>query len=294
MRYLGPTAAAKKGATAMLLGAYAPRSLDTPHTGVMQNDPQNPPVPAAGLSLEAASQIRRLTTAGAKVLVRLELKTEHLPDAASANVIGEFPGTEKPEEIVVIGGHLDSWDVGQGAQDDGVGSMLSMEAAQLLHRLGLKPKRTLRVVLFTNEENGSRGGQAYLEAHQAELDKHVAALESDIGNGLIKGLSIDVRGLKPLGEARQARAAEVLKSLQPYLAPLGVGKMDNGGSGVDVGPTVAAGVPGLGAGHDTSRYWDIHHTQADTFDKIDKQDLRKNLAVLATALYLLGDLSERP
>ena len=294
VRYFGPTAAAKKGAAAMLLGAFAPRTLDTPHTGVMLNDPKTPPVPAAGLSLEAASQMRRLLTAGAKVRVHLDIQARQLPDAESANVIGEFPGTGKPDEIVVVGGHLDSWDVGQGAQDDGVGCVLSMEAARLIQRLGLKPRRTIRVVLFTNEENGSRGGKAYLETHRDELDRHVAAIESDIGNGLIRGFGIDVRGLKDLGEARQALAMARMKSIQPYLEPLGAGKFENGGSGVDIGPTVAAGVPGLGAEHDTSRYWDIHHTQADTFDKVDKQDLRKNLAILAAALYLIADLPERP
>jgi hypothetical protein len=294
VRYFGPTAAAKKGALAMLLGAFAPRTLDTPHTGVMQNDPMAPPVPAAGLSLEAATQMRRLCTAGAKVRVHLDIQARRLPDAESANVIGEFPGTGKPEEIVVVGGHLDSWDVGQGAQDDGVGCVLSMEAARIIHRLGLKPRRTIRVVLFTNEENGSRGGKAYLDAHKDELDRHVAAIESDIGNGLIQGFGIDVRGLKDKGEARQAQAAACLKALRPYLEPLGAGKLENGGSGVDIGPTVAAGVPGLGAEHDTARYWDIHHTQADTFDKVDKRDLRKNLAILASALYLIADLPERP
>lgn len=294
VRYFGPTAAARKGAAAMLLGAYAPRTLDTPHTGVMLNDPQKPPVPAAGLSLEAATQMRRLLTAGATVRVRLDIQTRRLPDAESANVVGEIPGTGKPEEIVVIGGHLDSWDVGQGAQDDGVGCVLSMEAARILDRLGLKPLRTIRVVLFTNEENGSRGGKAYLEAHRGELDRHAAAIESDIGNGLIRGFGIDVEGLKGLGETRQAAALARLKALEPYLEALGAGKFEKGGSGVDVGPTVAAGVPGLGAGHDTTRYWDIHHTQADTFDKIDREDLRRNLAILATALYLVADLPERP
>lgn len=294
VRYFGATAAAKKGAAAMLLGAFAPRTLDTPHTGVMLNDPKTPPVPAAGLSLEAATQMRRLLTAGAPVRVRVDLQTRSFPDAESANVIGEIPGTGTPEEIVLVGGHLDSWDVGQGAQDDGVGCMLSMEAAHLIQQLGLKPRRTLRVVLFTNEENGSRGGKAYLEAHRGELDRHVAAIESDIGNGLIRGFSLDVRGLKDKGEARQAQAMARLRSIKPYLEPLGAGKFENGGSGVDIGPTVAAGVSGLGAEHDTSRYWDIHHTEADTFDKVDKQDLRKNLAILATALYLLADLPERP
>lgn len=293
-RVRGASQAARKGAVAMLLKAFAPLSLDTPHTGVLHYDANDPGIPAAGLSAEAAGQIERLLASGTRVRVRLDLQSADHPDAESANVIGEIPGTEKPGEIIVVGGHLDSWDVGQGAQDDGVGCVLSLQAAELLQRIGLRPKRTIRVVFFTNEENGSRGGKAYLEAHKDELSKHVAAIESDIGNGLIQGFSIDVGGLKPAGEARQAEAFNTLQALKPYFEALGAARLDKGGSGVDVGPMVAAGVPGLGARHDLSKYWDIHHTAADTFDKIDKQDLRKNLAILATLLYLLAELPDRP
>lgn len=293
-RVRGASAAAKKGAAALLLKAFAPVSLDTPHTGVVHYDPGAPSIPAACLSAEAAGLIERLAASGAKVRVRLDLQNRTHPDAESANVVGEIPGGDKADEIVLVGGHLDSWDVGQGAQDDGVGCVLSMQAAELLQRIGIPRRRTIRVVLFTNEENGSRGGQAYLEAHRGELARHVAAIESDIGNGLIQGYSVDVGGLKPAGEARQAAALQAVQALAPWLAPLGAGKIDRGGSGVDIGPTVAAGVVGLGARHDLSKYWDIHHTAADTFDKIDKQDLRKNLAILAVTLYLLADLPVRP
>jgi hypothetical protein len=293
-RVYGASAAAKKGAVAMLLKAFAPQTLDTPHTGVLFYDPKVPEIPAAGLSLEGASMIERLSATGTKVRVRIDLQCRKHPDAESANVIGEILGTDKPDEIIVVGGHLDSWDVGQGAQDDGVGCLLSLHAAELLLRVGLQPRRTLRVVLFTNEENGSRGGKAYLEAHRDELPRHVAALESDIGNGLIQGFSIDVDGLKVAGEARQEAGLRNIQALRPHLAQLGAAKLDKGGSGVDVGPMVAAGVLGLGARHDLTKYWDIHHTAADTFDKIDKQDLRKNLAIMATMLYLLADLPERP
>ncbi|MBI4912424.1 MAG: M20/M25/M40 family metallo-hydrolase [Acidobacteria bacterium] len=292
VRVKGASAAARKGALAMLLGAHAPRTLDTPHTGVLHYDEKVPRIPAAGISLEAATQMQRLLDGGATVRVRLDLQSREYPDAESANVVGELRGGEKPEEIVVVGGHLDSWDVGQGAQDDGVGCMLAMEAAQLIHRAGLKPRRTIRVVFFTNEENGSRGGAAYLEAHRAELDRHAGAIESDIGNGLIQGFSLDVRALQG-DEARKQRAKEMVQGLMEHLKPLGAGRLSSGWSGVDIGPTVAAGVPGFGAGHDTTRYWDVHHTEADTFDKIDKQDLRKNLAILASMLYLLADMPER-
>ena len=294
VRVHGASVAARKGAVAMLLKAFAPATLDTPHTGVLHYDAGAPAIPAAGLSVEGAGWLERLSAAGLTPRLRLVLASRVHPDAESANVIGEIPGSERPEEIVVIGGHLDSWDVGQGAQDDGVGCVLSLHAAELLQRIGLRPRRTLRVVLFTNEENGSRGGQAYLDAHRAELPSHIAAIESDIGNGLIQGFSLDVGGLKPAGEARQAAALKHLQALAPKLAHLGAARFDRGGSGVDIGPMVAAGVPGLGARHDLTKYWDIHHTAADTFDKIDKQDLRKNLAILASLLYLLGEAPDRP
>jgi Zn-dependent M28 family amino/carboxypeptidase len=209
-------------------------------------------------------------------------------------VIGVVPGTELPEEVVVVSGHLDSWDVGQGAQDDGVGCVLAMEAGRLVRHLGLRPRRTIRVVLFANEENGTRGGLGYLETHRGALERHAAAIESDIGNGLIKAFTLELHDPKAGPKVDRERALALFRRhLSPWLEPLGVTRFDAGGSGVDVGPMVRDGVPGVGAGHDTARYWDVHHSRADTFDKVVKEDLQKNAATLAVATYLLADMPER-
>jgi len=217
-------------------------------------------------------------------------------------VIGEVRGRERPDEIVAIGGHIDSWDVGQGAQDDGVGIMISLEAAHLMERLNLRPRRTVRVVMWVNEENGGRGGRAYRDAHRAEIGRHVAALESDIGNGLVQGFSVEFRprpasgdtaARDTLGRAQAAteceRAIAMLGQIAPLLAPIGPMKMHPGGGGSDVGPLAEMGVPALGLDHDESRYFDIHHTEADTFDKIDPVALGKNVATMAVMAYALAE-----
>ncbi len=297
----GASEAAKLGAVAALVRSVTPVSLDTPHTGAMNYAPDAPKIPAAAITLENATQLRRLQASGQTPRVHLELESEAPAEALSANVVGEIPGSGKPEEIVVLGGHLDSWDVGQGAQDDGVGCMLALHAAAQIRRSGLTPRRTLRVVLFTNEEHGLAGGRAYLEAHRAELPRHAAMLETDSGNGLIQGFSLDLGG----GQKRnrelkaatptdaQVRALTILNGLAPLVADLGATRMELGGSGADIGPSVAAGVAGLGVGHDASRYWDVHHTRADTFDKIKPEDLKKNVAILSVFTFALADMAER-
>jgi Zn-dependent M28 family amino/carboxypeptidase len=269
-------------------------SLDTPHTGVLHYEEGVPKIPAAAVSMENAMMLRRMWERGERITVHLEMTCEQLPDAPSANVVGEVVGREKPEEIVLVSGHLDSWDAGQGAQDDGVGCVLAMEAGHLVQRLGLKPRRTLRVVLFANEENGSRGGLGYLEAHRQELSRHVAAMESDAGNGLAKGLSLELHDPKHGPALDKERALARFRALlKPFLEPLGAGLLEPGGSGVDVGPIVQAGVPGVGVSHDVTRYWDVHHSKADTFDKINREDLAKNSAIVAIAAFLLADMPER-
>jgi len=238
--------------------------------------------------------LRRIWERGERISLHLEMTCEQLPDVAAANVVGEVVGSEKPEEVVLVSGHLDSWDVGQGAQDDGVGCALALEAGHLIQRLGLKPRRTLRVVLFANEENGNRGGLGYLEAHRQELSKHVAAMESDSGNGMVKGFSLELHDPKEGPILDKERALAAFRSrLKPFLEPLGAGVLELGGSGVDVGPIVQAGVPGVGVSHDVTRYWDVHHSKADTFDKINREDLAKNSALVAITAYLLADMPER-
>jgi carboxypeptidase Q len=285
-RHDGAAHAARFGAVAALVRSVGPVSLDTPHTGAMDYDPAFPKIPTAAVTIEASTQMRRMQERGERIRLKLVMGAKTLPDAPSANVVAEIRGTEKPDEVIIISGHLDSWDVGQGAQDDGAGSVIAMEAGRLLQALGLKPRRTIRVVLWTNEENGLRGGRTYRDVHKAELGNIVAALETDSGSERIIGFYLEL--LKAAPEAK-AQALASLRRIQPLLAPFGTIKLELGHSGADVSPMVGAGVPGIGVEHVGSHYFDVHHTQADTFDKVVKDDLAFNAAVLATFAYALAD-----
>lgn len=289
-RHDGAARAAKYGAVAALVRSVGPVSLDTPHTGAMDYDPAFPKIPTAAVTIEASTQMRRMQDRGEHLRMRLEMGAKTLPDAPSANVVAEIRGTEKPGEVIILSGHLDSWDVGQGAQDDGAGTVIAMEAARLIQSLGLKPRRTIRVVLWTNEENGLRGGKAYRDAHRAEFKDIVAAFETDSGSERIKAFSLDLRKATP--ESKTAALA-TLKVLAPALGPLGPVELRLGGSGADVSPMVGEGVPGIGVGHAATHYFDVHHTHADTFDKVEKDDLAHNAAVLAAFAYALAQSEAR-
>lgn len=285
-RHDGAAHAAKFGAVAALVRSVGPVSLDTPHTGAMDYDPAFPKIPTAAVTIEASTQMRRMQARGERIRMKLDMGAKTLPDAPSANVVAEIRGTEKPDEVIIISGHLDSWDVGQGAQDDGAGTVIAMEAGRLIQALGLKPRRTIRVVLWTNEENGLRGGKTYREVHRAELGNIVAALETDSGSERIVGFSLEMQKAAP---DAKVRALAALERFKPLLAPFGTLKLELGHSGADVSPMVEAGVPGIGVEHVGSHYFDVHHTQADTFDKVVKDDLAFNAAVLATFAFALAD-----
>ncbi len=212
------------------------------------------------------------------VSVSLALGCETLPDVESANVIAELRGREKPEEIVVIGGHIDSWDVGDGSSDDGAGCVMAMEAALMLRELGLVPRRTIRVVLFTNEEFGLRGGKAYFEAHGKE--PHVAAIESDSGAGAPRGFGV-------AGDDAAKLAA--VKRFAPVFTALGAGAIDKGWGGADISPLTEAGVLSLSLRPEGSRYFDVHHSPADTVEKIDPDHLQANAAAFALMAYILAE-----
>jgi carboxypeptidase Q len=284
-RHDGAAKAARHGAAAALVRSVGPVSLDTPHTGAMDYDPAFPKIPTAAITIEASTQMRRMQERGERIRMKLEMGAKTLPDAPSANVVAELRGTEKPEEVILLSGHLDSWDVGQGAQDDGAGSVIAMEAARLLQGLGLKPRRTIRVVLWTNEENGLRGGKAYRDAHRAEFKNIIAAVEADHGSERIQSFHLELRG--PSAESQVSALASLEKCVGEVMRPFGV-SFHLGGSGADVSPMVAEGVPGVGLEHAGTRYFDVHHTQADTFDKIAKDDLAFNAAALATFAYALA------
>ncbi len=297
-RVIGASRAAKYGAVASLVRSVGSLSFDTPHTGTLAYDGKLPKIPSAAVSIENSTMMRRMALRGERIQLHLELENELIPNQPSANVVGEIVGSEKPGEVVLLSGHLDSWDVGQGAQDDGVGCMNSLGAAKAILDAGLKPRRTIRVVFFTNEENGDFGGKGYRDAHKAELGNFVAALESDSGNGPVKGFSLDFHGegrnkvitATPEEKARAEKSLNLLKSFAPLLEPLDATRMEMGGSGTDVGPTVSEGVPGIGVSHDTTHYWEIHHTKADTFDKIIKLDMQRNIAAVGIMAYLLAEM----
>lgn len=206
-----------------------------------------------------------------------------LPDADSANVMGEIRGREKPEEIVVIGGHIDSWDVGAGAQDDGSGIVTALEAAAIIRKLDLHPRRTLRVVFWTNEENGGAGGRAYREMVGDKIHDYVAAIEMDGGAEKPAGF-----GVSP-GGAALAR----LKEIGPLLAPIGADTIRDGGGGADIAPLMHDGVPGLALFTIGQHYFDWHHTRTDTVDKISPQDFRQCIAAMAVVSFVIADMPDR-
>ena len=303
-RIIGASRGAAAGAAAVLVRSITPFSLRTPHTGTLVYTPGSPQIPAAAITIEDAEAIHRLTAQGVRVTVQLKMEAHYEPEADSANVIGEIVGTQKPEEVVVAGGHLDSWDVGQGAQDDGSGIMATLEAANLIQRLGLKPRRTIRVVFWVNEENGGAGGRAYRDALSDQaLHRHVAAIEMDggaekpIGFGLGEGGHPRMPGsAEPPAAAPGAppsKAIECLRQIGSLLTSLGANQIQNNGGGSDIEPLMAAGVPGLGELSSGAHYFDWHHTEADTFDKVNPQDFRESVAAMSVMMYVLADMPER-
>jgi carboxypeptidase Q len=275
------TRAAAFGAVAALVRSLASASLGAPHTGQMHYGP-GPQIPTAALSVEDAALLGRLAARG-PVTVHLVLEDGARPDAPSFNVLAELRGREQPEEIVVIGAHIDSWDVGEGAQDDGAGVAIVMESLATLRRLGLVPRRTIRAVLYTSEEEGAQGGKTYAEAHAKELPHHVAAFETDVGAGTPLGFRIDA-GPQAVAEARD---------LVTLLAPLGATSIDTGFSGADINALRPAGVPLLGLFSDPTHYFDVHHSAADTLEKIDPAALGRNVAAMATMAYVVADRPTR-
>ncbi|HZJ43350.1 MAG TPA: M20/M25/M40 family metallo-hydrolase [Pyrinomonadaceae bacterium] len=283
-RTAGPSRAARYGALAVLVRSITPVSLQTPHTGATVYEESQPKIPAAAITIEAAELLQRMQDRGDPATVRLKMEAQFLPDAESANVVAELKGTGAPDEIVLISGHFDSWDVGQGANDDGGGCLIAWEAVRLLKELGLRPRRTIRVVLWTNEENGGRGGNAYRDAHRSELVKHIFAVESDSGVAKPQGFGLAANA--PL----QARTN--LQEILKLLAGIGADHVADNGGGSDIGPIMREGVIGASLDVDGSKYFNIHHTAADTFDKIDPRELAHCVAAMAVVAYTVADLPE--
>ncbi|GIU79751.1 MAG: aminopeptidase [Bryobacteraceae bacterium] len=289
-RSQGASRAARLGARAVLLRSVTPAGLRTPHTGALNYSADAPKIPAAAISIEDALMIDRLCRQGLRVVVKLQMEARTLEDAASANVIGEIAGREKPEEIVVMGGHIDSWDVGQGAHDDASGCAATWQAVQIVKSLGLRPRRTLRVCLWTNEENGLRGGRAYREWAGDSVRRHVAAIEMDGGAEKLRGFGLTIQGASG---AVQEQAIERMQQIAALMRPLGAVEMVRGGGGADIGPLMREGVPGIGHLTTGRRYFEWHHTEADTLDKIDRREFQEHVAALAVLGYVLADMEER-
>jgi len=279
-RGAGAVAAAKVGAVASLIRAVGPYGMRTPHTGGMQYDSTVTRIPAAAIAMEDAMMFHRMQDRGQQIVVTLRMDAQTLPDSPSRNVMGELPGREKPREIVAIGGHSDSWDVGLGAMDDAGGIVVAWEAVNLLKRLGLTPRRTIRVVGWVNEENGTRGGLAYRDAHKDEV--HALAIESD--GGVFAPLGFGFSG------SDSARA--IIKQVGSLLERIGAGKIGASGGGADIGPIVATGVPSMSLDVDGTRYFWFHHTPADTPDKLNPLDMQKCVAAFAVMAYIIADLPE--
>jgi carboxypeptidase Q len=282
-RSAGASAAARVGAVAMLLRSVAPFSMSTPHTGSLRYDSTTTRIPAAAITVEDAMLLHRMQDRGQPISVHLAMGARQLPDAPSRNIVAEIRGRELPDEVVVIGGHIDSWDVGQGAMDDAGGVVAAWEAVRLMKALGLRPRRTVRVVGWTNEENGTRGGRGYRAAHAAEVDKHVFAMESD--NGAFRPFGIAAVG--------SDSALTMLRRIAPLLARIGADSVSRGDGEADIGPLLEAGVPGAGLWTDGTRYFWYHHTDADTPDKLDPGDVARCAATMAVYAYTIAEMPER-
>jgi carboxypeptidase Q len=281
-RGVGASAAARLGAVASLNRSAGGADYRLPHTGALRYADDAPKIPAASVATEDADLLAYLTNEG-KVKMHLVLTPQILPDAPSYNVVADLKGSEHPEQIVIVSGHLDSWDLGTGAIDDGAGVVMAMQAAQLLKQLNLRPKRTLRVIAWMNEENGLAGGRGYFEAHKSEIANHFAAIEADLGAG------------HPLGFSTSGKP-EVLTLLQPLsviLQSQGAGVARAGGdTGSDIGPLSAAGVPTFGPIQDARTYFNYHHTAADTLDKVNPKELQENCALVAALAYTLTNMPQ--
>jgi len=273
----GPRDAAMLGAVAVLVRSVGGADFRLPHTGAGARAG----IPSAAVTAEDADLIAHLAQQG-RVVMHLVLTPQTLPDAVSYNVIADLKGSEHPEQIVIVSGHLDSWDLGTGAIDDAAGVAVAMQAAQLCKQLGLTPRRTLRVVAWMNEENGLSGSRAYMAEQEASLSNHVGAIESDLGAG------------HPLGFIgmfnSSARAA--LGQITKVLSPIGATLLQNGGAGADISAMGRRGVPAFGLMQDERTYFRYHHTAADTLDKIDPRELAENAAAMVVLGFALADMPE--
>jgi carboxypeptidase Q len=254
--------------------------MNTPHTGNSRYEDGVKKIPHAAITVEDAAMIGRMVSRGQTVKVKLYTEGKMEADSPSRNVVAEIKGSQYPDEVIVLGGHIDSWDVGQGAMDDGGGCVAAWQAVKLIKDLGLRPKRTVRVVMWTNEENGLRGGNAYRDAHIDELEDHVLAMESDGGVFKPKGF----------GFTGSDESLSILQDIGTLLSSIESGNIKKGGGGADIGPIMREGVPGMGLNVDGSKYFWYHHTNADTWDKLDRDEFNQCVATMAVMAYVVADM----
>ncbi|HEU5291301.1 MAG TPA: M20/M25/M40 family metallo-hydrolase [Cyclobacteriaceae bacterium] len=276
-RRSGASEAAKYGAIGVVVRSLGVNLEDYPHTGSMNYAENIPKIPAVAISTNHAEILSALLMENRDLKFYFQTNCETLPDAPSFNVIGELKGSEFPNEFIAVGGHLDSWDLAQGAHDDGTGCVQSIEALRILKAMGYKPKRTLHAVMFMNEENGLRGGQEYAKQAAAKNEKHIAAIESDRGGFTPRGFSM----------TGTDEAKNKIKSWKPLLEPYGLADFSQEGGGADIGPLAAQGTTLIGFLPDSQRYFSYHHTPEDTFDKVDKRELELGAAAMTALIYLI-------
>jgi hypothetical protein len=276
----GPVAAAKLGAVGVIVRSMASELQDVPHTGGTRYKDDVEKIPAAAISTNGAELLSSLLKSDPDLKFHMRMTCETLPDVKSYNVIGEIKGSEKPDEIIVVGGHLDSWDLAEGAHDDGTGIVQSMEVLRLIKDLGIKPKRTIRAVMFMNEENGLRGGRKYAELAEQNKEKHVAAIESDEGVFTPRGWGIT-------GSDSQYNQLVAWRTL---LAPYGLTDVEKGGGGADISPLKGQGTVALiGYQPDSQRYFDYHHTPIDVFENVNRREMQLGAAGMASLVYLISE-----
>lgn len=278
-RYNGPSKAAKYGAVATVVRSMSSSDNDSPHTGVMKYDStvSLTKIPAFALSFKAADLLSENLKKDAQLSLYLKSNCKSFPDAPSFNVIGEIKGSEKPNEYIITGGHLDSWDNGEGAHDDGAGVVQSVEALAMFKNLGIKPKHSIRAVAFMNEENGLGGGKAYGKEAEVKKLKHIAAIETDAGGFTPRGFGVDTT----------AGMYQTVSNWLPLFKPYFITYINQGGGGADIGPLEKLGVPCIGYEPDGQRYFDIHHTADDTFDKVNRRELELGAAAIGSLMYLI-------
>lgn len=274
----GPSKAASMGAVGVIVRTLSPVLDDNPHTGATRYDEDKPKIPAVAISTNGAVELSNAISSGKVKNIYFKTNCMMLPDEPSFNVVGEIKGVEFPDEVITVGGHLDSWDLAEGAHDDGTGCMQSIEIIRVFKALGIRPKRTIRAVMFMNEENGLRGGTAYAEAAKKENKKFIMAMESDAGGFTPRGF----------GFTMHPSQKEKLLSWKPLFHPYTVTEFTEGGGGADIGPLRALGTAMIGLNPDSQRYMDLHHAKTDVFEAVSERELNLGAVVMANMVYLIS------